>query len=177
MEPIQGERLEESPQELAQRLELDFFDYLLLSRALTHRSYLNEHPEAIEDNEDRITGLRLEAAKRLSIPVAALLLALFAMPLGIQPPRTQKTWGAGLSACIGMLVFVAYFAMLSLGVALGETGVIHPVLAVWIPNIVVGAAAFYTLRKMGTEQWQSVSHALEALVQRFKRRIEVMENI
>ena len=51
MEPIQEERLEESPQKLAQRLGLDFSDYLLLSRALTHRSYLNENPEAIEDNE------------------------------------------------------------------------------------------------------------------------------
>ncbi|MBN1668001.1 MAG: ribonuclease III [Anaerolineales bacterium] len=42
---------EESPQALAQRLGLQFRDYLLLSRALTHRSYLNEHPEALEDNE------------------------------------------------------------------------------------------------------------------------------
>ena len=28
-----------------------FSDWLLLSRALTHRSYLNEHTEALEDNE------------------------------------------------------------------------------------------------------------------------------
>ncbi len=42
----------ESPEELAQRLHLPFKkDILLLSRALTHRSYINEHPEAIEDNE------------------------------------------------------------------------------------------------------------------------------
>ena len=41
----------ESPQELARRLGLHFKDMLLLSRALTHRSYLNEHPEALEDNE------------------------------------------------------------------------------------------------------------------------------
>ncbi len=42
---------EESPQELAERLGLHFNDWRLLGRALTHRSYLNEHPEAIEDNE------------------------------------------------------------------------------------------------------------------------------
>jgi ribonuclease III len=41
----------EAPQEFAARLKLKFTDYLLLSRALTHRSYLNEHPEALEDNE------------------------------------------------------------------------------------------------------------------------------
>ncbi len=42
---------EETPQELAIRLDLPFTDVMLLSRALTHRSYLNEHAEAIEDNE------------------------------------------------------------------------------------------------------------------------------
>jgi ribonuclease-3 len=41
----------ETPRELAERLSLSFHDGLLLSRALTHRSYINEHPEAIEDNE------------------------------------------------------------------------------------------------------------------------------
>jgi ribonuclease-3 len=41
----------EKPQEIAKRLGLQFKDMLLLSRALTHRSYLNEHPEALEDNE------------------------------------------------------------------------------------------------------------------------------
>ncbi len=41
----------EQPQEFSQRINLPFENFLLLSRALTHRSYLNEHPEAIEDNE------------------------------------------------------------------------------------------------------------------------------
>jgi ribonuclease-3 len=43
--------MQESPADLAKRLGLHFKDMLLLSRALTHRSYLNEHPEALEDNE------------------------------------------------------------------------------------------------------------------------------
>lgn len=42
---------QESPEELAHRLKLPFSDFLLLNRALTHRSYLNEHTEALEDNE------------------------------------------------------------------------------------------------------------------------------
>jgi ribonuclease-3 len=43
--------MEESPAVLARRLELPFKSLLLLTRALTHRSYVNEHPEALEDNE------------------------------------------------------------------------------------------------------------------------------
>ena len=45
-----GDR-EESPAALVQRLDLPFTNLLLLTRALTHRSYINEHPEALEDNE------------------------------------------------------------------------------------------------------------------------------
>lgn len=41
----------ESPDEFNRRLGLEIKDILLLSRALTHRSYLNEHPDALEDNE------------------------------------------------------------------------------------------------------------------------------
>ena len=41
----------ESPPELMARLKINFNDVLLLTRALTHRSYLNEHPEALENNE------------------------------------------------------------------------------------------------------------------------------
>ncbi len=40
-----------TPLEFASQLGLQFKDRLLLSRALTHRSYLNEHQEALEDNE------------------------------------------------------------------------------------------------------------------------------
>ncbi len=41
----------ESPASLVKRLGLPFTDLLLVKRALTHRSYINEHPEALEDNE------------------------------------------------------------------------------------------------------------------------------
>lgn len=41
----------ESPAAFNERVGLEFDNLRLLSRALTHRSYLNEHPEAIEDNE------------------------------------------------------------------------------------------------------------------------------
>jgi ribonuclease-3 len=51
MRNVQGDPMLETPQEFAGRVGLKFKDKLLLSRALTHRSYLNENPDAIEDNE------------------------------------------------------------------------------------------------------------------------------
>jgi len=38
--------------DIQRTLKLRFFDQSLLKRALTHRSYINEHPEdALDDNE------------------------------------------------------------------------------------------------------------------------------
>lgn len=41
----------EPPKSFAERLSLPIRDVRLINRALTHRSYINEHPEALEDNE------------------------------------------------------------------------------------------------------------------------------
>src|SRR4030066_959115 len=51
MEAAQGSLRAESPQEFIQRLGLSIADFGLLSRALTHRSFANEHPDVLEDNE------------------------------------------------------------------------------------------------------------------------------
>lgn len=48
-EPEQGNI--ESASSLSRRLDLFFSDLSLLTRALTHRSYVNENPGAVEDNE------------------------------------------------------------------------------------------------------------------------------
>ena len=51
MDEIPEGNLEESPAALMQRLDLPFKNLRLLTRALTHRSFVNEHREALEDNE------------------------------------------------------------------------------------------------------------------------------
>lgn len=164
--------------EMALRLRLtadDFLseeekkDPLAVARASTLSSSI-ELNETFQDNQKRINRLAIELYQRWSLPVASLILALIAMPLGIQPPRTQRTWGAGLSAAIGLLVFVVYFALLSVSIALAESGTIAPFIAVWIPNAVTSVVALYMLRKMSSEQWQSVAQGLDTILAIFTRK-------
>ena len=49
--PINSHTESESAADLAERLNLHFSNLHLLVRALTHRSYVNENPDATEDNE------------------------------------------------------------------------------------------------------------------------------
>lgn len=51
MKNDQGEINQVTPFEYAGQLGIEFNDPLLLLRALTHRSYLNENPDSLEDNE------------------------------------------------------------------------------------------------------------------------------
>ena len=51
MSKPQGWETIESPPQFNQRVGLGFKNLTLLTRALTHRSYINENPDAIEDNE------------------------------------------------------------------------------------------------------------------------------
>ena len=49
--PTQGAQESESPEAFVRRVGLPYKNIVLFSRALTHRSYLNENPDALEDNE------------------------------------------------------------------------------------------------------------------------------
>lgn len=51
MDNNQGELRQVNPYDFAEQIGIRFEDPLLLVRALTHRSYLNENPESLEDNE------------------------------------------------------------------------------------------------------------------------------
>jgi lipopolysaccharide export LptBFGC system permease protein LptF len=121
-------------------------------------------PPSAQDLKKRYNKLRTELGRRFSMPYAAFILALVAMPLGIHPARAQRTWGVGLSATLGLAVFVFYYALLSIGVALGENGIVNPYLGLWLPNIAATLVAAFCLYKVCTEQWQSITHGLEEIV-------------
>jgi len=49
-----------------------------------------------------------------------------------------RSWGIALSIAI----FMVYYILLSAADSMGETGKLNPALAIWIPNMVLGAATF-----------------------------------
>ena len=51
MDQVKGQELIETPLEFNQRVGLGFKNIALLTRVLTHRSYINENQDALEDNE------------------------------------------------------------------------------------------------------------------------------
>lgn len=112
----------------------------------------------------RITRNKIEHGRRFSLPFASFILALLGMALGIQPARAQRAWGATLSIAIGMLVFVVYYVLFSIGIALAEAHRIAPVIALWGPNFLISGVTFYLLRKIYLEKWISIGSGLETFL-------------
>lgn len=122
----------------------------------------DKEQETKRDLTNRLRSLRIERISRFCLPLSALLLALCAMPLGIHPPRTHKTWGVGLSLTIGLGMFILYFALYSVGIGMSEAGTISPFLGLCTPNIVLALMAIFMIRRVGTEDWQSISEGMQS---------------
>ncbi len=146
-----------------------------LSAPLPEEENLRDRVEELQllsarDLTRRLRRLETERAMRFSMPFASLILALVALPLGIQPPRTQKTWGTGLSAALGMCVFVFYYGTLSIGVALAENSYLNSYLAVWLPNFLSLAIALYALERVSSEKWSSILDGVDKVIPKIVKR-------
>lgn len=88
---------------------------------------------------------RMELHQRISFGFVPLIFCLLGVSLTLLPrgSRANRSWGFML--CIFWLM--AYYALLSLGKALGDKNILHPIPALWLPNIVVGAIGLHFFRQ------------------------------
>jgi len=106
------------------------------------RSYI----DALMRSGSNAKKLQVELALKIAIPFICLLIALFGAPLAISSPKSGAAWGVAASLATTFIVLL----MFQLAKAVGAGGVLPPMLAAWTPNILVGVAAFYLLRKAPT---------------------------
>ena len=106
------------------------------------RSYI----DALVRSGSNAKKLQVELALKIAIPFICLLIALFGAPLAISSPKSGAAWGVAASLATTFIVLL----MFQLAKAVGAGGVLPPALAAWTPNILVGVAAFYLLKKAPT---------------------------
>jgi len=92
--------------------------------------------EQIKAWKHQIAAYLVEIHKKNSIPVAAIIFVLIGASLGMLIRRSGASIGIGLS--IGF--FMLYYMFLIGGESAGDRILIEPWLAMWLPNIFLGAA-------------------------------------
>jgi len=106
--------------------------------------------QQIKTNESRIGSYsttvnryEVEVHKKFSIPFSAIIFILVGAPLGI----SAKKGSLGVGATLSIFFFLIYWTGLILGEDLADRKFLSPMLAMWLPNILIGiAGVLLTLR-------------------------------
>jgi LPS export ABC transporter permease LptG len=84
--------------------------------------------------------------RKIAFPFVTLVMTLIAVPFAVTTGRRGAMYGIG----VGIVLALVYWTMLSIFAALGQGGMIDPMLAAWAPNLIFGAAAAYLLLTVRT---------------------------
>ncbi len=96
------------------------------------RAEIERQVGIIERSGGQADALRVEAAQRGAIPVATLVIILFAAPLATTSKRGGAAFGVGLA--LGSLIL--YIMLLNIWGAMGAAGIVGPATAAWTPNAI-----------------------------------------
>lgn len=110
---------------------------------------------------------RVESQRKFSIPFACLVFAALGVPLGIQPSRSVHSRGFTMSL---VLIFV-YYLLLTFGQQLGERGSLPPLVAVWLPNVVLSIVAGFLLARAAREAGTNRPALWDRIVTGFRHRL------
>jgi lipopolysaccharide export system permease protein len=111
-------------------------------------SQLADHLAKMEKGSSEYLKALMHWHRKFSIPVACLAMGLLAVPLGIGSRNSNKAYGIAL--CLAF--FLLYYLLLSAGSAFGENGLYPPMLAMWVPNALLGGFGIYLLLRAVKEK-------------------------
>lgn len=88
--------------------------------------------------------VRIQIHRRIAFSLSCILLAVLAVPLGVRPVRSGRSWGA-LSAILLMSV---YWFLLSAGELAAESGWVPPFVGLWAGDLLVFVVAVVLIRRL-----------------------------
>jgi lipopolysaccharide export system permease protein len=107
-------------------------DYTTLELAAQLRNLERGSATEISGSEPQ-RDIWIALHRRVAFPLASLVLAIVAVPLGIQPLRAGRS--AGALTAIG--VVGAYWLLTSVGELAAEEAYVSPAVGMWLPNVIV----------------------------------------
>lgn len=126
--------------------------------------------------EDRFhLKVAVERQKRWALPVACIVLGLFAMPLACMFEGVRRQVGVVLS----LVMFLVYYSVFSLGISVAESGKIAPIAGLWFPNAFFAVAGVIGLILTSREQvptFQSVLLRIPGYRKRHDMRLATTGN-
>lgn len=108
------------------------------------RAYIND----TSIKQERRNAAIMELHEKYALPFACLTLGLLAMPMGLKSAFARTSSGLGL----GLACFLAYYALMGFGWSGGKSGLLPPVLGMWLPNIIMASFGLFMLLRVAKEK-------------------------
>jgi lipopolysaccharide export system permease protein len=105
----------------------------------------------------------VEIQRKFAIPFGCLVFAALGLPLGIRPSRAVHSRGFSVS----LVLIFCYYLLLTLGHSLGERGALQPMIASWLPNILLSVVAATLLFRTS----QGLTYGQRSLIQQGWRAV------
>ncbi len=93
--------------------------------------------------EKKFNDLSIQLHDKIALPVTTIVFVLIGVPLAITPPRVRYNRGFLFS----ILIIFFYYLIRALSISFGEAGTLAPLLAAWLPNIILTLCGSYLYYK------------------------------
>jgi LPS export ABC transporter permease LptF/LPS export ABC transporter permease LptG len=126
--------------------------------------------ELVDANDAGWREARVELHRRLAFPVACLVFALVAVPLGAQPRRGGRAAGSLLA----VIIIASYYLLTVIGAGLARQGEVSPAMGIWGANILLAVLGFALLPRMeqfrGEGRWMNPAVRFRSWARLLRRR-------
>jgi LPS export ABC transporter permease LptF/LPS export ABC transporter permease LptG len=119
---------------------------------------LQQRADELVRNNDSPHNPLMEIHKKFSIPAACWVFTLIGLALG----ATNRRDGKLASFVLGIGVILVYYVLMYLGQSLAKGHVLSPWLAMWLPNLVLGAVGAFLLYRRAYSADQPIRISLPA---------------
>jgi len=121
-------------------------EFARVARAPEEMSYaqLQGYIERLVSSGVSATRYRVDLYAKLATALASFVMALIGVSFGLRTGKAGVMLWVGACIPMGFL----YWMLLSLGFAFGRGGVLTPLVAAWLPNLLFGSAALLSLWRL-----------------------------
>ncbi len=107
---------------------------------------LGRYINAMERSGSDVNVLKVERALKLAVPITCIIIAIFGAPLATSTQRGGAAYGIGIS----LATTIIFLMLIQITKAVGEGGILPPVVAAWTPNALFFAAGLILLGRVRT---------------------------
>lgn len=114
--------------------DVEMLDYFELNREIAEEKF---------KGSKKVVFFEIEKHKRIAFPFATIILTF----IGVAIASRKVRGGIGMHLGFGLAISFGFILFMKVTQTFATNGGLHPMLAMWIPNIVFGFLAIYLLQK------------------------------